>query len=152
VPPLGSAPPDFLANTVTNAAATPQELVIEWAAEGAPFSSITAAGLVVDLTKATVTSLHDIYTGPAVLDIDSLAASPLITTAGAPDQSALQLSIGSTTLTTGISMYASFAAFYPAVSAAFNGTNKIFRLDAVGTYNAVTNTFVAQSISVVLEE
>jgi hypothetical protein len=82
----------------------------------------------------------------------TLPASPLITTAGAPDQNALQLSIGSTTLTTGISMYASYAAFYPAVSATFNGTNKIYRLDAVGYFNAVTNTFVAQSISVALLE
>lgn len=153
VPPLGTAPPDFLASSITNGAATPQQLVVEWkAGETAPFSSIGASGLVVDLAKSTVTTIHYIYTGPAVLDIDALAASPLITTAGAPDQSKLDLSVGSTTLTTGISMYTSYAAFYPALAATFTGTNTIFRLTATGSYNAVTNTFVAQSISVALQE
>ena len=132
VTPFGSAPPDFLASSLTNAAATLQQLVIEWTGEEHPFTSIDATGLVPDLSRTTITTIHDIYTGPAVLNLKSLATSPLITTTGAPDPSTLQLSVGSTTLTTGISMYASYAAFYPAVNDAFNGVNKIFRLQATG--------------------
>ena len=157
VTPFGAAPPDFTASTLTPGPSSLQTLVVDWANGGstAPFSSISSSGLVVNLADANLGSgsIHEIRTGPASLDLKSLPQSPLITTTGA-DQSNLQLAVGSTTLTTGISVFNSAAAFASGVSSAFNGTNKIFRLVAYGQCNNMTtcDTFVASRIHVALHE
>jgi hypothetical protein len=151
---FGSAPPDFTATAVTAGTATEQRLVVEWINGGAtaPFLSDSSAGLVVDLNNANLGSIHEIRTGPAALDLKTLSsfpASPLITTVGA-DQSRLQLAIGGASLSTGVSVFNSISGFAAALSSTFNGTNKIYRLVAVGQYNIGTNTFVASRISVAL--
>jgi hypothetical protein len=151
---FGSAPPDFTAAAITAGTATEQRLVIEWVNGGAPapFLTDSTAGLVVALNNANLGTLHEIRTGPAALDLKTLSsfpASPLITTVGA-DQSKLQLAIGSATLSTGVSVFNSIGGFAAALSSTFNGTNKIYRLVAVGQYNIGTNTFVASRISVAL--
>ena len=155
VTPFGSAPPAFSAQAVTTGDGYPQQqLVVEWQNGGAaaPFSSQSAAGLVVDLANPDLTNTHGIVTGPTAIDLQDLPASPLITTTGANAQ-ALTLAIGSSTFpTTGVSIYNSAAAFSTALGATLNGTNKVYRLVAVGQYNAATNTFVAQNIDVALWE
>ena len=154
VNPFGSAPPDFTASAITAGTATEQHLVVEWINGGAtaPFMSDSTAGLVVDLNNAALGTIHEIRTGPVALDLTdpkSFPASPLITTVGA-DQSKLQLAIGSATLSTGVSVFNSISGFASALTSTFNGTNKIYRLVAVGQYNSGTNTFVASRISVAL--
>jgi Domain of unknown function (DUF4382) len=160
VTPFGSAPPDFSARAVTPGPSTLQTLVVNWTAAGstAPFTSNSSAGFIVNLADANLGTTHEIRTGPprtppapTILDLKSLPASPLITTTGA-DQSNLQLAIGSTTQTTGISVFNSASAFANAVHSAFNGTNKIFRLVAYGQYDSANNTFVAARINVALHE
>jgi hypothetical protein len=153
VTPFGSAPPDFTATAITPGTSTPQTLVVEWVNGGAtaPFSTLSDAGLVVDLSNADLGTTHYIRTGPVQLDLKALPASPLITTAGAP-AGQLQLAIGSETLATGISVFNSNDSFIAMVNATFNGTNKIYRLVAYGQYNLATNTFVATRIHVALEE
>jgi hypothetical protein len=151
---FGSAPPDFTAAAITAGTATEQRLVIEWVNGGAPapFLSDSSAGLVVALNNANLGTIHEIRTGPAALDLKTLSsfpASPLITTVGA-DQSKLQLAIGGASLSTGVSVFNSISGFAAALSSTFNGTNKIYRLVAVGQYNIGTNTFVASRISVAL--
>jgi hypothetical protein len=153
VTPFGAAPPDFTASAIALGSATEQRLVVEWVNGGAtaPFTSASSAGLVVDLGNANLGTTHYIRTGPATLDLKSLPASPMITTTGA-NQSNLQLSIGNTTLSSGISVFGSASAFASALSSTFNGTNKIYRLVAVGQFNSAANTFVASRISVALHE
>jgi hypothetical protein len=153
VAPFGAAPPDFIARTVTPGPNSLQTLVIDWANGGStnPFTSVSSSGLVVNLADADLGTTHEIRTGPAALELKSLPASPLITTTGA-DQSNLRLAIGSTTLTTGISVFNSAASFASAVSSTFTGTNKIFRLVAYGQYDSANNTFVAARINVALHE
>ena len=153
VAPFGAAPPDFIARTVTPGPNSLQTLVIDWANGGStnPFTSVSSSGLLVNLADADLGTTHEIRTGPAALDLKTLPASPLITTTGA-DQSNLRLAIGSTTLTTGISVFNSAAAFASAVSSTFKGTNKIFRLVAYGQYDTASNTFVAARINVALHE
>jgi len=151
---FGSAPPDFTASAITAGTATEQRLVVEWINGGAtaPFLSDSPAGLVVDLNNANLGTIHYIRTGPVALDLkdpQSFPASPLITTVGA-DQSKLQLAIGGASLSTGVSVFNSISGFAAALSLTFNGTNKIYRLVAVGQYNSGTNTFVASRISVAL--
>jgi hypothetical protein len=156
VTPFGTAPPDFNATAVTPGSATEQVLVVEWTDGGSPtpFTSVSSAGLVVNLVNAHLDTIHYIRTGPALLDLTSLPASPLITTVGAPT-SQLQLAIGSFTATNGISVYNDTAAFISKVQATFpagNSTNNIYRLTAFGQYNSTTNTFVATRIHVALQE
>ena len=153
VAPFGAAPPDFAARALTPGPSSLQTLVIEWINGGstAPFTSISSGGLIVNLADANLGTVHEIRTGPAALDLKSLPGSPLITSTGA-DQNNLQLAVGSTTITNGISVYKSAAAFSNAVAADFKGTNKIFRLVAYGQYDSATNTFVAARIHVALHE
>jgi hypothetical protein len=154
VTPFGTAPPDFTARSMTPGPSTLQTLVVSWTSGGSahPFTSIASTGLVVNLADADLGATHEIRTGPATLDLKSLPASPLITTTGA-DQSNLQLAIGSTTLTSGISVFNSASGFASAVNSDFAaGTNTISRLVAYGQYDSVNNTFVAARISVALHE
>lgn len=154
--PFGTAPPDFTATTVSPGSATEQVLICEWSHGGSPtpFSSVSNAGLVVDLSNAVLDDTRYIRTGPATLDLKTLPASPLITTVGAPT-SALQLAVGSFTATNGVSVYNNMADFISKVQATFpagNTTNRIFRLTAYGQYNSTTNTFVATRIHVALQD
>jgi hypothetical protein len=156
VTPFGTAPPDFTATTVTPGSATEQVLICEWPHGGSPtpFSSVSNAGLVVNLSNAALDDVRYIRTGPATLDLKTLPASPLITTVGAP-ASALQLAIGSFTATNGVSVYNNMADFISKVQATFpagNTTNQVFRLTAYGQYNSTTNTFVATRIHVALQD
>jgi hypothetical protein len=153
VAPFGTAPPAFDATTITPGSATEQTLVVEWINGGAtaPFTSISASGLVIDLANADLGLVHSITTGPQPLDIKTLPLNPpfTITTTGATG--ALMLAVGSTALATGMSVYNSASAFATALSATFNGTNKIFRLVAIGQYHILSNTFVASRIDVALQ-
>jgi hypothetical protein len=154
VTPFGSAPPDFNASAITPGTATQQELVVEWGVNGGstgPFMTATSAGLVVNLADAALGSIHYIRTGPAMLDLTSLPASPTITTVGAA-QGDLRLAVGSTATSTGMSVFTSASAFATGLNNALNGTNKVYRLVAVGQYNIGANTFVATRISVALHD
>jgi hypothetical protein len=158
VSPFGAAPPDFTATAIAPGSATPQQLVVEWVNGGAtaPFTTATSAGLVVNLADANLGSVHYIRTGPVTtsatsVDLKTLPASPLITTTGA-NAGDLQLAVGSTTQSAGVSVFNSASAFASALTSAFNGTNKIYRLVAVGQYDSGTNTFVASRIHVALHE
>ena len=153
VSPFGAAPPDFAARALTPGPSSLQTLVIDWINGGSthPFTTISSAGLKVNLADANLGTTHEIRTGPATLDLKSLPESPLITTTGA-DQNNLQLAIGSTALKTGVSVFNSAGAFATAVDKDFNGSNKIFRLVAYGQYDSVSNTFVAARIHVALHE
>ena len=154
VSPFGTAPSDFNATAITPGSSTLQQLVVEWGngtTAVAPFSSYSTAGLVVNLANTDLSSIHYIRTGPAMLDLKSLPASPLITTVGA-EQSNLWLAVGSSALTTGISVFNSAAGFATGLKSALNGTNRVFRLVAYGQYNISTNTFVASRIYVALQE
>ena len=153
VTPFGSAPPNFIATAITPGTSTLQQLVIEWENGGAtaPFISDGVAGIVVDAANADLGTIHYIRTGPTTVDLSTLPKFPLITTVGA-NQSDLWLAVGSSALTSGVSVYNSAAKFADALSNTWNGTNKIFRLVAYGQYNSSTNTFVASRIYVALQE
>lgn len=151
VAPFGAAPPNFNATAITKGADTQQVLVVEWPnGSTAPFTSDGAGGIVVNLASADLGTVHAIYTGPQPLDLKSLPASPLITSTGASGP--LLLSVGNATLTTGVSTFASASAFASALGTTFNGTNKLFRLVAIGQYNSASNTFVAPRIDVSLKD
>jgi hypothetical protein len=158
VAPFGTAPPAFNATTITPGASTEQVLLVDWNnASGStkPFTTISPTQLIVDLSNAALGGAHGIYTGPEVLDIASLPASPVITTVGA-NQNSLELSVGSVGLTSGVSVYSNSSnaasAYSSALTKTFSGTAKASRLVAVGHYNSASNTFVASRIDMGLQQ
>ena len=152
VAPFGSAPPDFSASAVTSAESATEKLVVEWSGGTTkPFSSVSTAGLTVDLSNTSLGAIHYIASGPVRTDLKSLTQSPLITTVGA-DQNDLTLAIGNPGLVKGISMYSTAAAFTTALNSTLNGTNRVYRLVAVGQYDNFTHTFVTPTINVALTD
>ena len=149
---FGTAPPAFSATAITPGASTEQSLVVEWGNGGTtkPFQSIHPDGLIIDLDNPYIGTVLGIYTGPESIDLRTLLTSPVITSVGAV-QSNVVLAVGNNTLTTGVSTYQSMSDFATALDTVFAGTNKIFRLVAIGNYNSASNTFVATRISVSLQ-
>jgi hypothetical protein len=160
VNPFGTAPPAFMASAITVGSATEQVLAVSYQSGGAahPFPTIRAnpnLELIVNLDDAHIAGLHAIYTGPQGLDLKTLPASPIITTPapepGSPTQLVLSFG-GNGTLTAGVQVFNSAAAFAPALQNALSGTNFVSGFVAIGQYNSVNNTFVATRISVTFED
>jgi hypothetical protein len=156
VSPFGTAPPDFTATAITPGTATEQELVVIWNGTGAtaPFTNTNySAGLTVNLASTNISTVHYIATGPSTVDLTTLPASPLITTANVP-QNNLQLAVGLPTVGdtigtgTSVTMASSLASFDAALTANLNATNGIYSLVAVGQYDSATNTFNATKINI----
>jgi hypothetical protein len=156
---FGAAPPDFTSTAITPGTSTEQELVVTWTDTGSgtvkPFTSSSAAGLVVNLSNANLTTTHYIRTGPTTVDLSTLPASPLITTVNVPAASLL-LGIGAplagATAGTDITVTQtnSAASLATAITTAFTGStpSPIYSLVAVGQYDSATNTFNASKISI----
>ncbi|MBV9620643.1 MAG: hypothetical protein JO341_06420, partial [Gammaproteobacteria bacterium] len=118
-----------------------------------PFTSVSANGIILQLSDPHLsTAVHNIFTGPASIDlVHDLPASPLITTNGA-DPNSLVLAVGSNTYSGGVNVFNTSAGFETALNTALSGgAHKIYRLVALGSYRSVTNTFVADTIDVALQ-
>jgi hypothetical protein len=154
VNPFGSAPPAFTASAITVGSATQQVLAVGYQSGGSahPFPTIRTDELIVNLDDPKLSGLHAIYTGPESLDLKSLPASPVISIPSGANAPQLVLSFGNNTLTSGVRVFNSGAAFAPALQNALSGTNLVGTLVAVGQYNSVSNTFVATRISVSFED
>src|SRR5262249_57908116 len=102
-----------------------------WQTGGAPppVTSNPAAAWVAARANADHTNTHGIDTGRTAINLRDLPASPLITTSGA-NQQALTLAVGNATLTTGVSIYNSAAAFSTRRAATLDGPNTAYRLGA----------------------
>jgi hypothetical protein len=137
---FGSAPPDFDATAVTLGSAEPANLIVEWSSGSgttSPFTSDTA-GLVLNLANATTA---EVVVGPQTT---ALTGTPTIDIAGATE-----FAIGNAA--TGVSTFISSSAFLSALNSTLNGSNKVYRVVAVGTYDASSNTFAAQRVDVPLD-
>lgn len=152
VSPFGSAPPDFTAASVTALSpdAQPATLIVEWGGgTPAPFSSYGSSGLVVNLGNSTIDTAI-LRSGPVTTQLSSLAASPTIllqcqsTCAGSPE-----FAIGNAT--SGIAEFGSAASFLTDLTSTLNGSTSVFKLVAIGTYDAASNTFYSQRIDLALE-
>jgi hypothetical protein len=137
---FGSAPPDFDATAVTPASSELADLIVEWSSGSgttSPFTSDTA-GLVLNLANATTAK---VVTGPQTT---ALTGTPTIDISNASE-----FAIGNAA--TGVSVFISSSAFLSDLNSTLNGSNKVYRVVAVGTYDASTNTFAAQRVDVPLD-
>jgi sulfur transfer complex TusBCD TusB component (DsrH family) len=156
--PFGSAPPDFLATSISAEATVPARLQVAWpAGTTTPFATLTPAGLTIDLANT--------HLGPAVIEIGaetlqlkSLAASPNIVpqavpagTSGLPPVFLPSFALGdlSAANTTTITVFNSFAPFVTQIPKSIVTATLALQFVAMGVYNRATNTFTASSIDVV---
>ena len=151
VAPFGSAPPDFNAATVTNMANGPSTLIVQWTAgTTAPFSSAGSSGIVVNLGNTSITSAI-MRTGPQTTQLSSLSSSPTIIPGCASGTCSGNSEYATGSATNGIQVYDSPSSFISGLSSTVNGSNKVFKLVAIGTYDSTTSTFYTQRMDVALE-
>lgn len=139
--PFGSAPPDFNATAVTPATSESADLIIEWnsgSGTTSPFTSYDSTSLALNLGSATTA---EVVTGPQVT---ALSGTPAITISGGN-----QFAIGNST--NGISMFVTPAAFATGLTSTLNGSTSVYRVVAIGSYDASSNTFTASRVAVSLE-
>jgi hypothetical protein len=157
--PFGSAPPDFNAYALNAEVSVPARLQVDWTSAGttAPFTTLTATGLTIDLSAA---SAGVIRIGSESIDLKSATSvSPLIVpqpapapTAGLPAAFLPLFAIGNltaTAATTAIAVYTSFPAFVTQLPTSIVAATPALHFVAAGTYNRSSNTFTASSIDVV---
>lgn len=149
--PFGSAPPDFKASTVTNRANGPSTLIVEWSSgTTTPFTTYGSSGLVVNLGNSGLTSAI-MRTGPQTVTLSSLASSPTVIAGCASGTCSGNSEYGIGNASKGVNVYDSASSFLSGLSNTLNGSNKVFKLVAIGNYDTSTNTFYTQRLDVALE-
>jgi hypothetical protein len=161
--PFGTAPPDFIAETVNVQQSVPATMTVSWTATGtaAPFATLTDSGLTIDLTNAAF-GTGVIRIGAQSIDITTLSAMPpltLVPAVAVPASNGLPLfaprfSVGPGAIngvtTNPIQSFNAFAAFVSQLDTTFAAPTPATRLTASGFYNSATNIFTASNINVVL--
>jgi hypothetical protein len=160
--PFGSAPPDFLAQSVRAESMVPATLVVNWTGTGttAPFATLTATGLSIDLTNAAFGS-GLLHIGAEVVDITTLGASPNVVPAVATNDPTSGLPLFSPVFAVGpgaitetvvnpILSFNGFANFVTQLNTTFATPTPTTQFVAQGYFDRASNTFTASSIVVVL--
>lgn len=161
VSPFASAPPDFLAQSVLAQPSVAATLAVTWTGTGtaAPFTTLTATGLTIDLSNAAF-GTGQLRIGAQSIDITTLSASPsIVPGAAVPAANGLPLfaprfSVGpgaiSESSTTPILSFNEFATFVTQLTTTFATPTPATKFVARGSYDRTSNTFTASSIDVVL--
>ncbi|HEV2270001.1 MAG TPA: hypothetical protein VGR92_11120 [Steroidobacteraceae bacterium] len=145
----GSAPPDFTATAVTPATSAPAYLTVEWnGGSTAPFTNEDDTSLTLNITSADIAdvvigSQSDCQNG-AIPACTPLTGTPTIAISGAT-----QFAVGNAS--SGISMFDTPNQLIDGLNTTLNGSNKVYRVVAVGSYDSASNTFTATRVDVALE-
>jgi len=142
VTPFGSAPPDFVGATVVDHLDLPTTLGIGWGAAGttAPFVSMSATGLVIDITNKSIGDRHFILSGMQKLDILTLASGPTI----APTTDRGMYGVWEPGH---VELFEHFADFETKLAARLAAGDAITSLTAFGAYDAGGNVLTANGVS-----
>ena len=144
VRPFGTAPPDFEGRAVIDHRDLPDMLGIGWGMTGttAPFSSMGATGLVLDVHNPSIGERHHLLADMRVIDLTTLAMPP--TLAPPTDGRAIYgISVGAD-----IKLFTSFAEFSSELATQLGGGRKAIALTAVGRYETGNATLYANHIAV----
>ena len=144
VRPFGSAPADFEGRTVVDYREPPALLGIGWGTSGttAPFLSMGANGLVLDLDNPSIGARHALLVGMRQVDLLTLPTSPTL----APPTTGRALygiSVGGD-----IRLFTTFAEFSTELAATLAGGRPALALTASGSYDAASTTLHATHIAV----
>jgi hypothetical protein len=136
-------------------------LAVVWTGTGtaAPFATLTATGLTIDLANAAFGS-GQLRIGAETVDITTLGATPnIVPGVAAPAANGLPLfnprfTVGpgaiSEASTANITSFITFAAFVTQLNTTFAAPTPATQFVARGLYDRASNTFTASSIDVVL--
>jgi hypothetical protein len=162
VSPFGSAPPDFLAQSVSAEATVPATLVVAWTGTGttAPFATLSPTGLSIDLANAAFGS-GQLRIGAETVDIKTLSASPTVVPAVAANDPTSGLPLFAPVFSVGpggitesvinpIQSFNGFAGFVTQLNTTFAVPTPATQLIARGFFDRASNTFTASTIDVVL--
>ena len=143
VQPFGEAPPDFQGRTVIDHRGVPAVLGIGWGAAGttAPFSSMGASGLVLDVDNSGLGNRHVLIVGMRRVDLTALPAPPTL----APPvvgRAIYGIAVGAD-----IRLFTDFAEFTSELAAQLGGGRAAIALTASGSYEAATVTLQATHIA-----
>ena len=144
VRPFGAAPADFEGRTVIDRRDLPSALGIGWGLDGttAPFLSMDATGLVLDLNNASIGSRHHLMIGRRIVDLLDLPASPTI---APPTQGRMIFGL----VERGhVELFADFNEFVRELTQQLAGGNPAQALAAYGSYDEASNTLIANRIVV----
>jgi hypothetical protein len=142
VTPFGSAPPDFVGATVVDHLDLPSTLGIGWGSAGttAPFVSMNATGLVIDITNKSIGDRHFILSGMQRLDILTLASAPTI----APTTDRGMYGVWEPGH---VELFEHFADFETKLAARLGAGDALTSLTAFGAYDAGSNVLAANGVS-----
>ncbi len=159
---FGQAPPDFIAATVTIGSGVPATLHAEWTEGGTltPFASLTTQGFQIDLQNPHLANAV-LQAGSLSIPLNTLAASPQIVATSTPlsivGQPIFSPHYAYSTVASveavalpNVSVFTRFAAFVPSFVSAISAASPAYELTASGTYDEVSNQFIANTVSVVL--
>jgi hypothetical protein len=161
VSPFGSAPPDFLAQSVRAESSVLATLAVTWTGSGtaAPFATLTSTGLSIDRANAAFGS-GQLRIGAETIDITTLAASPTVVPAApVPATNGLPLfvplfSVGAGAISEAagapIQSFNGFGPFVTQLTTTFATPTPATKFVARGLYDRASNTFTASTIDVVL--
>jgi hypothetical protein len=124
------------------------QLDIDWGNSGTatPFKTLAPTGLDLDRSNASIGSNHEIETDQGNINIESLAVDVSITgSSSGMDLFSITRQRGQAT-----DSFGSFADFEAALAADLDGTTMALRLTTQGQFDAASNTFTAQRITILL--
>ena len=144
VTPFGIAPPDFEGRTVVDHRNLPSALGIAWDEDGttAPFMSMGAENLVLDLGNLEIGERHHILIGRQPVSLFELPSSPLIV----PDDS--RRTLYGITEPGHVELFKGFDEFTIELALRLGAGDGARSLAAYGVYDEATNTVVANKIAV----
>ena len=139
---VSTLPPDFVGATVVDHLDLPTTLGIGWGAAGttAPFVSMSATGLVIDITNKSIGDRHFILSGMQKLDILTLASGPTI----APTTDRGMYGVWEPGH---VELFEHFADFETKLAARLAAGDAITSLTAFGAYDAGGNVLTANGVS-----
>jgi hypothetical protein len=144
VRPFGGAPPDFEGRAVIDHRGLPTMLGIGWGSTGttAPFSSMGAGGLVLDIKNPSIGARHHLVVGMRVVDLTTLPMAPTLAPP-ATGRALYGISVGAD-----IRLYTSFAEFSSELATLLGSGRHAIALAASGSYEAAGATLYASHIAV----
>jgi hypothetical protein len=147
VRPFGTAPPDFQGDTVVDHAAMPAMLSIGWGSAGttAPFLSMGADSLVLDVDNPSIGERHTLVAGVRRIDLTTLPNPPTLA-APTASRAVYGISVGAD-----IRMFGSFAELSSELATLLGSGRPAIALTASGRYEAANATLHATRIAVHFE-
>jgi hypothetical protein len=159
---FGTAPPDFNAQSVLAEPSVPATLAVVWTGTGtaAPFATLTATGLTIDLSNAAFGS-GQLRIGAETVNVTTLSATPNIVPAVAVPAATTGLPLFMPRFTVGpgaltsvatnpITSFNAFSDFVTQLNTTFATPTPATQFVARGMYDRASNTFTASNIDVVL--